>query len=78
MGINELSVLAMILHTCAHAAPHSLIGSGVVAIMTRTGRGEINIASVLGMLTGEDMVERGQLVVVGIAGLRITTVHIFR
>ena len=37
MGIDELTVLAMVLHTCTHAAPHGLVRSRIVAIVARTG-----------------------------------------
>ena len=42
------------------------------------GRCEIDIAAVFGMLAGEDMVERRQLVEVGIACLRIAAVQLLR
>ena len=78
MGVDELSVLAVILHACAHAAPHGLVRRRVVAVVTRTGGGEVHISSMLRMLRGEDVVEGCQLVIVGIAGLRITAMHVLR
>ena len=68
----------MILHTRTYAAPHGLIRSRIVAIVTRTCRGEIHVATMHRVLTGEDMIESSQLVVVGIASLWVTTVHILR
>ena len=44
--------------------------------MTRTCRREIHIAAVLWMLARQDMVERSQLIVVGIACLWIAAVHV--
>ena len=37
LGIDKLSILSMILHTCSHTAPHGFIGCRVVTIMARTG-----------------------------------------
>ena len=78
MGIDKLSVLTVVLHTCSHAAPHGFVGSRVVTVMTRTGWGEIHIAAMLRMLRREDVVEGSQLVVVGIACLGIAAVQVFR
>ncbi len=75
MGIHKLSVLAVVLHTCSHTAPHGLIGSRVVTVMTWTGRSEVHIATMLRMLAGEDMVKGSQLVEIGIACLGIPTVQ---
>ena len=78
MGIDKLSVLTVILHSCSHTAPHGLVGSRVVTVMARTGGGEVHIAAMLRMLRREDVVERSQLVVVGIACLWIPAVQILR
>ena len=77
MGIDELTVLTVVLHACAYTAPHCLVGCRVVAIVTRTGRREVHVSAVSGMLRREYMVEGSQFVVVGIAGLRVATVHVF-
>ena len=75
LGIDELSILAVVLHTCSHTTPHGLVGSRVVAIVTRTGRGEVDIAAMLRVLGREDMVEHRQLVIVGKTSLRVTTMQ---
>ena len=77
MGVDELSVLAMVLHTGADTTPHCFIRSGVVAIVAGTGRREIDVASMFRVLGGEYVVECGKLVVVGIPRFRITTVEVF-
>ena len=78
MCIDELAVLRVVLHACTHTAPHGLVRRRVVAIVTRTGRCEVDVAAVLGMLRREDVVERGQLKIVGIAGLRVAAVQRLR
>ena len=50
MGINKLAIFAMVFHTRTNTAPHRLVGSRIVAIMTRTSRREIDVAAVLGVL----------------------------
>ena len=50
MGVDELSVLAMVLHTGADTTPHCFIRSGVVAIVAGTGRREIDVASMFRVL----------------------------
>lgn len=77
MGVDELSVLAMVFHTGADTTPHCFIRSGVVAIVAGTGRREIDVASMFWVLGGEYVVECGKLVVVGIPRFRITTVEVF-
>ena len=76
MGVDELSVLAMVLHTGADTTPHCFIRSGVVAIVAGTGRREIDVASMFWVLGGEYVVECGKLVVVSIPRFRITTVEV--
>ena len=78
MGIDKLSVLTMILHTCTHTAPHGLVRSRVVAIVARTSRCEIHITAMFRMLGREDMIEGGQFEEVGITGLRVATMQILR
>ena len=76
MCIYELSVLAVVLHSSAHAAPHGLVGRRVVAIVARTCRREVNISAMFGMLRRQDMVERSQFVVVGKTCLGIAAVQV--
>ena len=64
MCIDELTILAMVLHTCSDAAPHGLARSGINPVMARTHRCEIHISAVLRMLGREDMVEECTLVIV--------------
>ena len=77
MGVDELSVLAMVLHTGADTTPHCFIRSGVVAIVAGTGRREIDVASMFRVLGGEYVVECGKLVVVGIPRFRVTAMEVF-
>ena len=71
VGIDELSIFAVILHTRTHATPHRLVRSRVVTIMTGTGWCKVHITTVLRMLRGKNMVKRGQLIIVGKTGLWI-------
>ena len=50
MGIDEFTVLAVVLHTGTHAAPHALVDCRVNAVVSRAHGGEIYVTSVLGML----------------------------
>ena len=77
VGIDELSVLAVILHACAHAAPHRLVRCRVVAVVARTGRGKVYVPPVHGVLAGENVVEGSQFVVVCIACLGVAAVQVF-
>ena len=73
---DKLSILSVVFHTCSHAAPHRLIRSRIVAVMTRTGGSEIDIAAMLRMLGREDMVEHRSLVKVAIHAIRLHSVQI--
>jgi len=66
VGIDEVSVLAMVFHACAHTAPHALVHLRVDAIALWSQGGEIDIAPGRGVLGGKDVVEHGVLVEVGI------------
>ena len=61
MGVDEVTILRVVLHTRAHAAPHALIGLRVDAIALWTQGGEIDIATRLRILCREDMVPHGLL-----------------
>ena len=50
MGVDKLAVLAVVLHSRAHAAPHGLVGGGVVAVVARTGGCEVDVSAMFGML----------------------------
>ena len=50
MGVDKFTVLAVVLHTGTHAAPHALVYCGVNAVVSRAHGGEIYITSVLGVL----------------------------
>ena len=77
MCINELIILAVVFHTRANAAPHSLVWGGIVAVMARTCGREIHVAAVSGVLGGEDMIERCEFVEVGVASLGVAAVEVF-
>ncbi len=62
----------MVLHTCAHTAPHALIDLRVDAVALGAQRGEIDVAASGGVLCGEDMVPHGILVEVHILGIAST------
>ena len=69
MGVDKLSVFAVVLHTRADAAPHAFVYLRIDAVSLWAQRGEIDITTRLRVLCGEDMVERGILIEVGVAGI---------
>jgi len=75
---DKLSVLAMILHARTHTAPHRLVNLGINPVMLRSGRCEIDIPPVFGMLGGKDVVEQRPFVIVGVHGILIDGKEVFR
>ena len=73
MGIDELTIFSMVLHSCSHAAPHRLARRRIHPVVARTDRCEIHIAAVLRMLGRKDMVEERTLIIVGISRVRFET-----
>ena len=73
---DKLSVLSVVFHTCSHTTPHCLIRSRIIAVMTRTGRSEIDIATMLRMLGREDMVEHRSLIKVTIHSIRFHSIQV--
>ena len=69
MGVDEVAVLGMILHTRSHAAPHALVHLRIDAIALRAQSGEIHVATRSRILRREDVVPHGSLVEIGIAGI---------
>ena len=69
MRIDEFSIFGMILHTGSYTAPHRLIRSRINPVMCRTGRCEIHISAVFGMLGRKNMIVQSTFVEVHIASL---------
>ena len=69
VGVDKLPVLTMIFHARTDAAPHAFVYLGIDAVSLWTQRGEIDISARLRVLRGEDMVESGIFVEVGVAGV---------
>ena len=67
----------MIFHSRSYAAPHGHVGSGVVAIVTRTGRCEVDITAMLRMLGRENVIEHCNLVEVAVGSVGICSVEKF-
>ncbi len=69
MGVDEVAILAVVLHAGAHTAPHALVDLRVDAVALRAQGGEIDVSACRGVLRREDVVERGILIEVGIASI---------
>ena len=72
VGVDEMTVLGMVLHARTYTTPHALVGYRIDAIALRTQGGEIDIAASLRILRREDMVPHGLLVEVSIFGIAST------
>ena len=68
--VDELAVPAGILHAGADAAPEPLVRHRVDPVVARSNRREVDVARVLGVDRGEDVVVERALVVVGVGGAR--------
>ena len=67
--VDKVPVFAVVLHTCAHAAPHGLVNLRVDAVTLRAQCGEVHVAAGGGVLGRQDVVPHGVFVEVGIAGI---------
>ena len=65
-GVDKLPVLAVVLHAAAHTAPHGLVGLRINPVVLWASRREIHVTARHRMLRGEDMIEQGSLIEVGI------------
>ena len=73
-----MSVLGVVLHTSAYAAPHGLVDGRVDAVALWTQGGEIDVTACGGALCGKNMIPSCVLVEVGIAGIVCAVGHHLR
>ncbi len=66
MGIDEVTILRVVFHAGAHAAPHALVGLRVDAVALGAQCGEIDVAACRGVLRGEDVIPHRALVEVSV------------
>ena len=62
MRVDEVAVFGVILHTCAHAAPHILIHLAVDAIGLGAERSEVNVSACDGILCGKNVIVHRTLI----------------
>ncbi len=70
MGIYKLSVLTMVLHTCAHTAPHRSVGLGIHTVMPWACGCEVHISAMIRMLRRKDMIVECTFIEVGKMSIR--------
>ena len=77
VSIDEVAVLAMVLHTGTNTAPHALVHLRIDAIRLRTESREVDITSCLRVLSGKDVVPHSLLVEVDVLGIVRIVEHEF-